>query len=261
MAEEKLIHGYHDIKDGPQKSTAFYFLENVLHARIALNLGTGLHNYDEEVNIYIAYLLMSLMTSDAFIKTKPYISAYDDDVRRYLEIHPDMRSQYTVYRENADFGLISDSVFLGVEHAGSYHGRVLAGCDDGPRIALYYELAASALAHLTCANATLVHVLASIADNYDDVARLLRTVAADYFDFMEKLSDGEIFHLEREASAPAIKTAYEQRLDEFLKAYYDYTNTPSEQGRQQVLAIVAELKKLNAGFRFDESKLGKHLLT
>ncbi len=257
MARKKLIRTYHDIEEGVREDTNFFFLENVLKARIALDIGTGLHDYDEEVNVYVAYLLMSLVTTDALIRAKPYISAYDGDVRKYLEEHPGARNEYRVYRENADYGLVAETVFSGQEHPGSYYERVLSERDESGRIALYYQLAASALSHLTCANTTLVHVLASIADNYGDVEKLLRKVSKDYFELIERLSDGSLYHMQLEAAGIAAKNDYDRRLDEFLKAYYEYTLNPTEEGRRQVMGLVEGLRALNKDFNFDERKLSR----
>jgi hypothetical protein len=256
MGQDHLITGYRDLQASTdEKSAGFFFLEKVLNARIALDLNTGTHEYDEEVNVYIGYLLMSLVTSDAFLKVKPYVSPYDADVRHYLDEHPGSRAQYCVYRENADFGLVSESLFLGYDHPGSYHRRVLSDRDDESRIALYYELAASALIHLTCANAALVHVLVSISDNIGEVIALLRKVAADYFEFIERISSGSLFHLEKDISRMADDTSYQRKLDEFLRQYADYMNAPTPERHSDLLAMVAELKKLNTGFCFDEGKL------
>jgi hypothetical protein len=257
MARKKLVRGYHDLKDGSREETVFFFLEHLLKARIALNLQTGLHEYDQETNVYIAFLLMSLLTTDAFVRVKPYISAYDADVRRYLENHPGLRNEYRVYKDNADYGLLAETVFLGYDHAGSYYGRVLSERDHGAHISLYYEQAASALAHLACANVTLVHVLSSIASNFEEIMLLVRKVAGDYFDFIERISKGELYHLQREVAKLAGKSEYDRVLDAFLEAYYEYTNEPSEVRRRKVLGLVAALKTLNENFNFDEGKLDR----
>jgi hypothetical protein len=243
---------YHDLTSKTDENTHYFFLENILKARINLHLDTGRNDYDEEVNMYLAELLASLVSPSSFTENRPYISAFDYEIKSYLEEHRDPRTEYTVYKENADFGLSSVSVFLDYFHAGSYHHRVSGHLDSSDRIALYYKLAASALAHLRGSQTTSVHVYLSIAEHIGDAMRLVRTVSGESFDFVEQLSAGSTFHLEKELQEAAKVKIYKSKLDDFLKAYQDHRGDSTEDKETTLITLAKELKELNPDFRFEE---------
>jgi hypothetical protein len=253
MDTSKNIESYHDFSSKTEENTNYFFLENILKTRINLHLDTGRNDYDEEVNIYLAELLASMVSSSSsFTENRPYISAFDYEIKSYLEDHPDTRTEYTVYKENADFGLSSVSVFLDYFHPGSYHHRVIGTSDSSERIAFYYKLAASALAHLRGSHTTSVHVYQSIADHISDAMKLIRTVSSESFDFVERLSAGSAFHLEKELQEAAKVKIYKSKLDDFLKAYQEHKADCTEEKKATLITLARELKDLNPDFRFEE---------
>jgi hypothetical protein len=242
-----------ELKSGASNS---FFLENILKARVALNLATGRREEnDEDTNVYLAGLLNGLTFGGSCIAEKPYLSPYDEDVRHYLDQHPGSSSEFIVYKDNADFGLVSLSVFLGYDHAGSYHRRVLGDVDESGRIACYYLFAANALAHIKSGHALLVHTFHSLAEHIGEAVRIVRKVAGDYFDMMERITDGSLFHLEREVDDLANRRRFTEAMDEFLKAFSEYKAAPSLAGREKVTSFVTYLKALDPRFSFDESQL------
>jgi len=252
MESAKGIESYHDISSRAEENTQYFFLENILKSRISLHLDTGSREYDEEVNMYLAELLSSLVSPSSIAEEKPYISAFDYEIRTYLDQHHDTRTEYTVYKENADFGLSSVSVFLDYFHAGSYHRRVIGHADNSDRIALYYKLAANALAHLRGSSSTSVHVYLSIANHIGEAMQLVRKVSGDSFDFVEHLSQGSTFHLEKELQAAANVKIYKSKLDDFLKAYQDHKDDTTDEKKASLITLANELKNLNPEFKFDE---------
>jgi hypothetical protein len=242
---------FYDLKERSNGKSGFFFLENILKARAALHLESGTYECDQELNVYIAGLLNSLLHSDSFLRQKPYISPFDTDVRQWLVAHPGLRMAYTVYRENADVGLLFSGLFSGQHHDGSYH-RIVIGEEEQPgRIALYYELAASALAHLQGSTVSLVDVFETIAEHVEEILRILHRAADDYFNLGERISAGSFFHLERELDAMDAKKRYEQELDEFLKLYGAYREQPCEATREKLITLAEKLRKLNGDFRFE----------
>lgn len=253
--QNKIVKPFYDLKHKDVRPTPFFFLENILKARADLHLESGLHEYDQEVNIYIAGLLNSLLESDRLIKQKPYISPFDTDVRHYLDDHPGLRNEYLVYRDNADFGLILLGLFLGYEHPSLYSQTVLANKDNEGRIALYYEFAASALAHLQGNSASLVNIFLALSEHIKEITHIMRYAAVAYFDLLEKISDGTFYHLEKDLANKENKGKYEAKLDQFLKLFAQFKENPSEEIIQKIKNITNELHELNEKFHFDETCL------
>ena len=251
MSTAKIIRPFFDLQKKGTSEASFFFLEHVLRARADLHMESGKHEFDQEINVYVAGLLNSLMESGNLLRQKPYISAFDIDVREWLEQHPGRRNEYVVYRDNADFGLVLMGLFLGYHHRGSYQHRVIPDTDEKGRIAIYYELAASALAHLQGNSASLVNVLLSIAECLPEILQILRKAADSYFDLMARLSDGSMYHLERELESAGKQKEYELKVDEFLKQYAAYKDNPTEELRGAVMALAEKLREMNQNFRFD----------
>jgi hypothetical protein len=243
------------LPSGETEKVTYFFLDKILRARIGRHIESGRHDCDEEVNMYLAGLLRSVVSSGEFVREKPYVSPFDFDVRKYLEAHPGSSNEYVVYRDNADFGLIALGVFIGYRHDGSYHSRACAHQDSAGRVAVYYHLAASALEHIQRTTLGLSDAFNTMADNIREIIGILRTVAGDYFDIMERLGDGSLFHLEREVRQAGVERTFKDEMDRFLGLYGEYHRLPSVDNKEKVLLQIGVLKNLDPDFRFDESSL------
>ncbi len=247
---------FFDLNSRKKDSTAFFFLENVLKARIDLDLPTGRRDdSDEDTNVYMAGLLTSALSSGESFRTKPYLSPYDIDIQQYLNQHPGRSNQFIVYKDNADFGLVNISIFWGHDHRGSYHKKVMANVDETGRVALYYTMAAHALEHINGHRTLLVHTFHNISEHMDEIIRIMRKVSGEYFDFVAKISEGSFFHLEREVDALVKYAEYKRKLDDFLLKLASFRKEPTAESRAELTAMVKILKELNPEFAFDESVL------
>ncbi len=251
MTGSKIFTPFYDVKTKTMGKSGAFFLEYLLKARTDLHMESGSHACDEELNVYIAGLLSSLIRSDSFLRQKPYISPFDADVKQWLEAHSGLRNAFTVYRDNADFGLLLIGLFTGYKHEGSYHKIVMAGHNDQGRIAIYYRLAASALMHLHGKYGSLIDVFDTLAEHLDEFIRILQYMSYRYFDLIERISEGSFFHLEREIEAMEKKKQYDIKLDEFLKLYAIYKEKPSDELKKRLITLADELKKVNSDFTID----------
>jgi hypothetical protein len=202
--------------------------------------------------VYLAGLLESLVCTGMPGFNKPYISSYDLDVHHYLEDHPGNSNSYIVYKDNADFGLVCNGVFLGHEHKGSYFKRVMPQRDDSTKIAVYYKLAANSLVHIRGPQSMLIHTFYSLADDIEEIVQLFRKVSGDYFELIEHMSGGSLFHLEKEITEQAKRNEYNKLLDEFLLEFAAYKQEPTEIRKQWLLQQARKLKALNEQFGYDE---------
>jgi len=146
-------------------------------------------------------------------------------------------------------------VFMGHHHEGSYHSRVLGAQRDEGRISFYYQLAVSALEHLRGNESALVDTMARMSSHVDEFVQIVRKVAGDYFDFIEHISNGGLFHLEREVDELSRAHAYHIKLDEFLGHYSRHRSNPSIDTRDAVIRSVQELRLLNPKFGFNDASL------
>jgi hypothetical protein len=245
---------YRDLSTKSNERTQYFFLENILKARIELHLETSAGGYDEELNMYLADLLASLSGPSAFTENKPWVSPFDYEVHSYLNNHPDMRTEYEVYKENAEFGLAATSVFLEFHHKGSYWRRMIQNTSSTNRIGMYYKLAASALAHLRGSRATSVHVFLTLADHVGDASKIIRKISGECFEFIERLSIGSEFHLEKDLAGAGQAKLYSEKLDEFLRLYGECKVDPSQENRSEFELLSMELSNLNPAFKFKSDR-------
>jgi len=250
MNTGKMIEIFHDLKQKTFEETNMYFLEHIIKARSDLHLDGSMRDSDEEINVYLAGLLSSFISSSAFTGQKSYVSIFDHDIRMWLDVHPGIRNEYVVYRENADFSLIALGIFHKHYHKGSYHKTVMQEYNNQGRIALYYSFAASALSHLQGSSALLVNVLDALSEHMNDVLRIMRLTAWKYFDIMDIISDGSMYHMERELAEEGKKKIYNQKVDEFLKMYTEYKNKPSAELIALIRIITEELHEMNPSFEY-----------
>jgi hypothetical protein len=253
MLSEKQPTPFYDMKKQAIVKGGSFFLESILKARTDLHMETGSHKYDEELNVYLAGLLNLLGRSDSFLRLKPYISPFDVDVQKWLETHPGLRNAFVVYRDNADFGLMLLGLFCGYQHPGSYHKIVIGDKDKKEgRVALYYEMAASALTHLHGHQGSLIDVFQALSDHVNEIIRLLQYVSVHYLELKARLTEGSLFHLEREMNAAAERKKNDAKLDEFLRCYAAYKEHPSDETKNKLLSLVDELKRVNPDFKFGD---------
>jgi hypothetical protein len=252
MGSSRNLSEWIDLNNKESSKTNYFFLEHVCKARIDLHIESGRNVCDQEINVYLAGLLTSLIASTAFIQQKPYISVFDLDIRNYLDTHPGLRNEFVVYRDNADYGLMSAGLFAGDNHRGSYHHKVISDQADLGKIALYYSMAASALAHLQGTRHSLFCVLDTMSKYLDEIHQILRYAAVTYFDMVEKISDGSLYHLEMELAEEGKKTLYKENVDKFLQLYTEYKKAPTDQLKNEINNVTRELKNMNDQFKGDE---------
>ncbi|MBN1129980.1 MAG: hypothetical protein JXA71_13390 [Chitinispirillaceae bacterium] len=254
MEKNAIVNPYVDLRGGEVGNTAFFFLQHILMARADLHMESGQHEYDQEVNVYLSGLLNSIVDAGQLTKAREYISIFDVDVRRYLDEHPGVRNEYVVYRDNADFGLVQEGVFQGDRHQGSYHHIVFQDASRQDRIVVYYKLAASALSHLQGTHGALVPVFMALAEQMSEVLQIVRRAAGYYFEMLERMTDGSLFHLEREMNEQGAMKMYQEKLDEFLKVYGECKARPDNDLKERLMTIARELAAMNERFRFEELK-------
>jgi hypothetical protein len=255
MEMKKLPKDYFDLKTKETNHTEFFFLEHILKARADLKLESGHHSCDQEINVYLAGLLNMLLDTKHCFSNKPYLSSVDSDVRKWLDKHPGNHNEYIVYRDNADFGLIFSGIFSSYDHRGSYYHIVMPESMDYSRIAIYYELAASALMHIQRKCVPLVLLFEAISEYLNEILLILRKAAHCYFDLIERISEGSIYHLEREVTEQSLINSYNKKLDEFLLAYKKYQKTPSMDLKNELISLTTDLRSLNSNFKFDTESL------
>jgi hypothetical protein len=85
-----------------------------------------------------------------------------------------------------------------------------------------------------------------------EVLQIVRRAAGYYFEMLERITDGAMFHIEREMNEQGAMKVYREKLDEFLKLYGEYKSRPTIELKDRIMAITKELSAMNEAFRFEE---------
>lgn len=233
---------------------SFFFMMNcLLYSRLESGHPSNQTYYDEDVNVYLANLLTSFMNPDYHERTRKFLSRYDSDLFEKIRNSPDVRLKYTIYKTNADFLLISIGIFRNpdVSRPGSkdafmkdneevYVGRAKA----------YYQFAYSYSQAMFRKATAISEVLEKLSRGFEQYVQILSHMRGEYFNILERLSTGDVYHLER--SIDRVESDRELRAlqDEFLDLYSSYMKSKDPELREKLRELSKKIQRLDESFRF-----------
>jgi len=233
--------------------TFFFMMNCLLYSRLESGNPSNQTYYDEDVNVYLANLLTSFMNPDYHERTRKFLSRYDSDLFEKIRNSPDVRLKYTIYKTNADFLLISIGIFRNpdVSRPGSkdafmkdneevYVGRAKA----------YYQFAYSYSQAMFRKATAISEVLEKLSRGFEQYVQILSHMRGEYFNILERLSSGDVYHLER--SIDRIESDRELRAlqDEFLDLYSSYMKAKDPELREKLRELAKKIQRLDDSFRF-----------
>jgi hypothetical protein len=245
-------HSYFDLKDNQKEPTFLFMLNCVLFTRVKNDIEAGDNRFEEEVNVYLANLLTAFSKPSYIENLRPYLSDHDIEVFRRLERSNDARLKYTIYKANADFLLFSIGVFdsagetsfpLGPEFRHGHQGQMGRG-------QTYYHFAFSYSKRVPGVGGTISEVLEQLSRGFEKYVTILTYLRGEYFDIVQRLSDGEIYHLLRSVEESGKRHRLERKQNEFLDAYMNWRNAGTEEARSRVVSIAEELHSLDPTFTY-----------
>jgi hypothetical protein len=242
------------------KPTYHFMMKCLLYSRMETGLISNQDFYDEDVNVYIAHLLDSMIQPDRFEQARRYLSPYDTEVFRRLANSKDARLKYTIYKTNADFLLISLGIFDNPDAAlpdgTPTHSAVRDALRPSEEATIgrgrtYYRFAYTYSQIVNGRNAGISDVLEKLSTNFDKYLRILAHMRGEYLDLLKRLSTGEIYHLERVANEDQRTQSLKDKQDQFLDLYLEWKRTGAEDVRDRMSRLVREIRDLDPSFRFE----------
>lgn len=236
---------------------ASYFMMNcLLYSRMECAYPSNAERFDEDVNVYLAGLLTSVIRAEPRILESAALALDDIALAERAAAASRTRERYELYRSSADRLLIALGIFKNarerrpsVRAPFAFPDRVYMG-----RGAAYYSLAQS-YAVETFRRATAVsECLGKLSRGFGRYVDVLSTMRGEYLDIRETLSDGALFHLERSATAAEASLDMASRYDRFLDAYSVYMRSRTPATRAELEAICAEIRSIDPSFSFDLSE-------
>jgi hypothetical protein len=236
------------------RDTAYpYMMECFLRSRTESGHPSNIDFYDEDVNVYIVNLLCLLLDPVYYLQVQKYVSDYDAGVFDQVRESSDNRLRYWVYKANADELLVSLGVFG--RGGGAEDRQVHTVCEPAARAAgrakTYYGFAKSYCELLAGSTGGVADVLGKLAIGFEKYVRILDFMRGEYFNIIDTLSEGELFHLHREIDQVKEKEYVKKKYDELLDLYLEWKISESDDLLAKLKTIAGELKSLDPSFSFE----------
>lgn len=263
---------YMEIKGSSRdlKPTYYFMMKCLLYSRMETGLISNKDYYDEDVNVYIAHLLNSFIKPEYMQRASKYLSKYDTEVFARLADSKDARLKYTLYKTNADFLLVSLGIFDNPAAADpqnpsalmSPERRIFQPSEEAyvGRGKTYYRFAYTYSQQIHNPNAAITEVLEKLSSGFEKYLRILAHMRGEYLNLMDKLSRGEIYHLERSVNATKRTEILKEKQDRFLDLYMEWKRTRRSETRSEIEQLVEEIRALDPDFTFEFSMEQKDML-
>ena len=247
---------YVDLKENSRElQPTYYFMINcLLYSRMETGLVSNQDYYDEDVNVYLAHLLHSFINPEYVEQSKKFLSKYDTDVFRRLSNSTDSRLKYLIYKTNADFLLVSIGIFDNpMVPAANRRSQPSEEAYVG-RGKTYYHFAYSYSQQMHRKNVGVSDVLEKLSMGFEKYIRILSHMRGEYLDLVKRLSDGEVYHLERSVNEHQQQELLRVKQDELLELYSAWKSEPTKEAEESLQRVVSEIRQINPGFRFELPK-------
>jgi len=247
---------YVDLKETSRdlQPTYSFMINCLLYSRMETGLVSNQDFYDEDVNVYLAHLLHSFINPEYVEQSRKFLSKYDTDVFRRLATSSDARLKYLIYKTNADFLLISIGIFD--NPLGTTGGRRAQPSEEAyiGRGKTYYHFAYSYSQQMHRKNAGVSEVLEKLSVGFEKYIRILSHMRGEYLDLIQRLSNGEVYHLERSVDEHSRQELLRVKQDELLELYSQWKSEPSPENEESLERVVSEIRQINPEFKFELPK-------
>lgn len=244
---------YFDLKTHEQETLFFFMFNSFLCSRLDTDKSS---DGDEEVNMYMAHLLLSLVDGRFYTEHTQVLGSTPAEVFAKAAREDTPRHKLEVYRANADHRLVCFGLFSGSGERQSLYRQTFANPAGYLEEAQQYYQWASLFGHrLPARYQGLALALAKIAAHFETYCTVLTHLSATYLHLMPRLSSGELFHLEREAHQAAQPYIREETLNRLLDAYNQWQTKQTAENNQRFQDACAHYQQVNPAF--DPSCLAK----
>lgn len=181
---------YTPIPGAEPKGTFGSVVEMILRSRLKLHLDEKTGRDDEDVNAYLAGLLVSYIDPDYSRFISGLVSRYEVDVHQAVEAcFENPVRVYWIYKANADDLLVSQGIFR----------RFLAEQGaDLVRIRRYYTAASNCQKRIYRRSTAISDIQAKLADATQRYLAILSETRTDYLHFVRQVSPDEWREFERQ---------------------------------------------------------------
>lgn len=252
----------HEIKSYSPETGLGYFINSIITARVETGFRSNSLCLDEDVNIYLARLLLKF-TDNTFLRDAArHVCLYESDLVARQEGSLDMRERFNLYKATADYILFTAGICGGFNRNLPQYKTAFRLDNDVYlcRARCYYAQAAEYIAKLKRGENSVSEVLRKISANFTVYLNILFHIRENFFHFTERFSDGEWFHFVHKniIHKPGVDSkVYVAMMDDFLSRISAWKNGHGADDKDMLRIMCAELKRLNPDFHYDVEGLLK----
>ena len=230
-----------------REDVGYFFINSFLLSRIDSDCPSDLAEYDEDVNIYTAALLAGVVSGRDDLLRADLVSTRDADVFARVQESKDRRLRYQVYKANADFLYVSLGVFT--EAVAADAGTVEP---DASRLTgrgkSYYQFASAYAERLYGSRAGIAEVMDKLSRNFESYTKVMSWMSGEYLNLVRRMSEGEVFHVERDAQVRFEDAHKTHTWDDLLDSYVEWQKTHAIESRRRLARAARELKRIDPSF-------------
>ena len=243
---------YFNLVNKEKESAISYLLEALIRSRGENAFPSNKKIFDEDVNIYLAHLMLAYATSSYQELVAKYLSAHDSEIRELVEGARDRYVKYFIFKVNADYLLIHLGIFQDLGGVIRFGARSVNRSEKyfAQNAINYYQEAANYNHKIYRKKTAVKDVLIKLASYFDDYRDLLKKTRSQYFHFMNHFEDGE-FRIFMNSVVKYEKEAKQRELEnKFLDLYSEWKKHHSLELEIRLREIAEEIRVLNPAFSF-----------
>jgi len=238
--------------------TFFFMMNCLMYSRLETGISSNRDFFDEDVNMYLANLLTSFMNPDYHERSRKYLSRYDSSLFDKIKDSNDVRLKYTIYKTNADFLLISIGIFKNPDQMRP--GAKDAFLKDNEEVYMgraktYYQFAYSYSQSMFRKATAVSEVLEKLSRGFEQYVQILSHMRGEYFNILDRLSSGDVYHLERSIDKFTANDELKALQNEFLDLYSNYMKNRDPELRTKISELVRKIQSIDESFRFDMEEM------
>ena len=232
---------YYPIPGSGPEATFGAIMEMLLKTRLKLHLETNRHRYDEDVNTYLAGLLVSYIDPIYLAAVCPVLCPYGLDLYEAVRKAEDRPQVYRIYKVNADDLLISLGIFRRLWQEAKA---------ELTRMKEYYACASEVQRRIYGRTTAVAEIQTKLSGESELYLTILSQTRSEYLNLIERVGPEEMTALNQALRQLEKELPLKAKQNELLDTYSQWLKGPKDlQSRQKLLEMIEQLKTLDPHFR------------
>ncbi len=114
----------------------------------------------------------------------------------------------------------------------------------------YYSFAYTYSQEMFKKSTGITEILEKLSTGFERYVEILSHMRGEYFNILDRLSAGEVYHLEREVDRAEVSRELKSLQDRFLDVYSKYMETRDAKLREEVESLADQIQKIDSTFNF-----------